>query len=202
MFLLSGAVSILAVQFAAAALWLAATGVVEIIRSAGYLYVDPGLLVSPLRDAWGTLAWTPIRFPSIYVGILAGLGLYGVAAAALLCGLRQTLGRCRVRTVQVFRVIAYSATPVCLVWGACNLLLPALMILLDSLYMFMTKTAVLMIAAWVLPHVVFTLYVGCGLRYYLRLPRAWLLAVTASIVGQLFAYTMVLAGTRALGWMA
>ena len=51
--------------------------------------------------------------------LIFGGGMVGVflAALALLCSLRQTLGRCRVRTVQVLRVVGYSATPVCVVWA-------------------------------------------------------------------------------------
>lgn len=48
----------------------------------------------------------------IILGIVLGIVLSGfLVALATLCLLRQTLGRCRIRTIQVLRVMAYSAAP-------------------------------------------------------------------------------------------
>lgn len=114
-----------------------------------------------------------------------------LAALALLCGLRQTLGRCRVRTVQIIRVFAYASTP--------------MFISLGALFVASVVSATIIeraipwaLAPWMWLGILIpllacpTVFLFAGLKRYLQLPRAALLAATAAVVGALFAVTTFL----------
>ncbi len=108
-----------------------------------------------------------------------------LSATVLLCSLRQTLGRCRVRTRQVFRVAAYAAAPICLIWAALHVLMD---LIEASVSWPLTGWAALMeplvwVVLYVAPH---GAYLAIGLKCYLQLPRAWLLGLTAAFFGLLF----------------
>ncbi len=105
-------------------------------------------------------------------------------ATGLLCLLQQTIARCRVRTAQVFRVAAYSAPVIAVFWAVLAL---AVAVALQVTHSRLVLNVVVALALS-LAGVAAVLALACGLGpRYLRLPRAWLLAVTAVGVGVLFA---------------
>ncbi len=106
-------------------------------------------------------------------------------ATALVGGLRQTLGRCRVRPIQVLRACAYALPPaLALVYLSLNVWLRAYMPepidFYDRYipYVFGTVAACIAVVA---------AYVTLAVRDYLRLPRAGLIATAAGAVGVLSA---------------
>ncbi len=114
-----------------------------------------------------------------------------LAALALLCGLRQTLGRCRVRPVQILRVFAYASTPMSICLGT---LFPVVVVLTDTAGRF-TSSAVGIcagIGSLILLLACPTVFLVAGLKHYLQLPRATLLAATSVFVGALFTATTFL----------
>ena len=143
------------------------------------------------------LAVLPLQAGPGYLALLLLAVLFILlAATVLLCSLRQTLGRCRVRTLQVFRVAAYAATPACLVGVGLAILVAVLNVLATGPPMTRVAAA-LGHSVWLGPPAILTVYFGVGLRRYLHLPRAWLLGLTAGIVGELFA----MVGIQFLGRM-
>lgn len=115
-----------------------------------------------------------------------------LAAMAMLCGLRQTLGRCRVRTVQILRVFAYASTPLFVWLGPMFVVAAALP---DTVARSSASSLALCvgIGSLILLLACPTLFIFAGLRRYLRLPRAAVLAGTAVLVGALFAATAFMA---------
>lgn len=109
----------------------------------------------------------------------------------LLASLRQTLGRCRVRSVQVLRVIAYTAPPA-------SVLLALLAVILVGADRWFTGNSALVwfqfaVLAIGVPLGIVAAYLWIGLARYLRLPHAFALAVVSSAVGLLFACTTMIA---------
>ncbi len=155
----------------------------------------PPLIVSELCDGAFKLARLPMEVGPYYALLLGFIVVSLLAATALLCTLRQTLGRCRVRTVQVFRVVAYAATPVCMVWALLAVLSTlAGTVLLRSAMLWVELALVLGTLA--LGVAALGSHLAMGLKHYLELPRAWLLGLTAAVVGLLSALTAYLAVAR------
>jgi hypothetical protein len=118
----------------------------------------------------------------------ATLWLILLAALTLLCSLRQTLGRCRVRSIHILRIISCVSTPVlvlCALWVDGYNCLVQWPVLLDSEGFMALGPALLMLT----PPTIFALFLGVGLKRYLQLPRAWLLAIVTVIVSFLFIFT-------------
>jgi hypothetical protein len=139
------------------------------------------------------VASTPIDEPLRYYLLLpAGVAVVELAVLGFLCMLQGTLSRARVRPVQILRVLSYSATPFLLMlvlvfFGYCAVItwmswgggsgrseVPSIL--------FMLLVVVLVAMVFSLPG----LYIGAGLRQYLRLPRALLIGFTAVFVALLF----------------
>jgi hypothetical protein len=94
-----------------------------------------------------------------------------LSAVAVLCGLRQTLARCKVRGVHMFRVVAYSAGPTAMAWLALLLLRAGLI-------------------RFLLP-IVPIVYWAVGLQRYVQIPRARIVAITTAVVASLFTMTLM-----------
>lgn len=107
-------------------------------------------------------------------------------AALMLCTLRQTLARCRVRTAHVIRVAAYAALGGGAVLGAACVAWTVVLTLVAP------PRYVVNITWWILLAVVPAVFVEAGLRTYLRLPRAWFVALTFSGIGLLAMFTVYL----------
>ena len=165
-----------------------------------------GLMTSYQIDKYvavfGAVAAVPLSFVPYYLLVSGGATVtVFLAALTLLCSLRQTLGRCRVRTIQVLRVVGYSATPVCAVWAVVSLSL----ITIQALYAGSTSPpfrVALGVAYPVVAAGVLAAYLVVGLKRYLHLPRATLLGITAAGVAFLFVYTVAIFVnvTMTIGW--
>ena len=139
-----------------------------------------------LEDALETLAALPITQPRLFARIPGMAGFVLMAALAVVCSLRQTLGRCRVRTVQLLRVLAYSAVPVCTVWA----LTLVAFVFVESLLSRLTLAG--SVAPYYVPLLILGvpalplgLYVGFGLRDYLRLPRPVSIGIVSAVIAVL-----------------
>jgi hypothetical protein len=133
--------------------------------------------VPPFQSMMMSLEWMQRIDISALPIQLAVLLLYQLATLLLLCSLRQTLGRCRVRTVQVLRVAAYALPPAGLLSGAVQpWLIVASAFIHESIGLFSLLSGPLFIGG----------YLAIGLGRYLKLPRSWLLGPVAVIVGMLF----------------
>jgi hypothetical protein len=144
------------------------------------------LAEQPFNEGWSLLGWKVLAVATPFFGTLV-----------LLFALRQTMRRYRVRSIQVLRVVAYIATPVCL-WCALAYLLAYYV--LPSLFRFMHFRMVLQISFMVVVWGVFSWYLWRGFRQYLHLPHAAILGMTAALVGMLTLVTgnMVVAAFREL----
>lgn len=134
--------------------------------------------------------------PHVFLPALLFVSL--LVALATVCSLRQTLGRCRVRTVQVIRVFGYAAAPMftALAILVIALVLATVALPLDDIPLALQLPFALGVYA------LFPLTMACflmaGLKHYLRLPHPRALAVTATVVGFLFSVTgmLLLSGVR------
>jgi hypothetical protein len=127
--------------------------------------------------------------PVTLLGLSAGVLL---VVLTMICLLRQTLGRCRVRTAQILRVVAYAAGPICLL--AMGLFTAALLagLFLASFGMGASGALVpvgLLVGLLAVPMV----YLAGGLRHYLRLTHARAVAVVSVLVAVLFVATVIAA---------
>ncbi len=149
-----------------------------------------------------------MRYPSwaygwwIWVPILASVLIMWTATIAVLCGLRQTLAKCRVRPVQMLRVAAYSAMPVSI---CCAIALLVNLWLFGQLQydhtlrqgLFMQLSGPLILLA------ITSFYLHRGLKHYLRLPRAGRVAIVAAIIGMLALFNYLgafIMTPMGLGW--
>lgn len=144
-------------------------------------------LASIFRD----IAETPFTDPTACLFAAIAVWLVLLAALALLCSLRQTLGRCRVRSIQILRVISYVSTPV-LALTALWILASASALALLPLQIGLAAEITLIAALHAMPLVAFIVFLGFGLKRYLRLPRAWLLAIVTTLAASLFALTALM----------
>lgn len=118
---------------------------------------------------------------SICCGFVMAVAI--LATLALLCGLRQTLGRCRVSTRQILRLIAFASVPVS-IYSA----------FIYRLFFSTSSRGDVQFAIMVLgaPPALLACSLVAGLRDYLRMPQAYALGIVAAGVGFLFSYTMIL----------
>jgi len=113
-------------------------------------------------------------------------GFVAIALAttlAMLCGLRQTLGRCQVRSVQVLRVVAYTAIPIATVSAIIEHAF-FLVVILGRSWDPMVAMAQL-VSGFAAGMLLIYCYLVPGLRDYLRLPRPRALAATTALVAVL-----------------
>jgi hypothetical protein len=110
--------------------------------------------------------------------------LFGALGTLLL--LRDTLGRCRVRNVQVFRVVAYSALLGAVIFFV-TLVVVYLLLSCASLILPDPPPILLPLVAFLAIATPFGLLLARALKRYLRLPRPYLLGVTAAFIGILTA---------------
>ena len=166
--------------------WLVCLGVSELLeslRGAGLTY---GL--RRLGDDMLNVATVPFYLGLIWATVPATLLGIELAATLLLCSLHQTLGRCRVRAVQVFRVAAYAATPTCAGWAVILLGHVVLQAVCRGTGVSATEVLPTLFVLMGLP-LIYGVFLAAGLKQYLRPPRSWLLGLTAAFVGLLFAVT-------------
>jgi hypothetical protein len=168
---------------------------ISLPRQAWYLSWQAPKLHAPYRLAVWPLTgdWRYLYLPGGLVCMVAGVW-------GLLATMRQTLGRCRVRGVQLLRVVAYSLTPVSAFWMAAALAMawtPPSPRRLGMVRLIPHDAAAA--GAGVLLAAVLAGYLGVGLRDYLKLPRPWLVALTTAAVAVLFAYTVLLSLGLLLG---
>jgi hypothetical protein len=140
------------------------------------------------------------RYLLLPLGILFGLG----GAGMVLFAMQQTLGRCRVRSVHIVRVMAYVAPP--LVATAMLLVLAFVFLLPRAMFvgripLVPTETVLANAPDWqwavlaggvTLIIAVDVALLTAALRRYLRLPRPLFVAIVSSLVAAIFAYTMLL----------
>jgi len=135
--------------------------------------------------------------------------MYAMLLIALgtLCSFRQTLGRCQVRAVQVLRVVAYAATPVCTLWATINLFHFAIGFAFFSRWVCLPDGqpvwfAVFTVLGTVALPALLAILLCAGLKRYLRLPRAILLGLAASLIAFLAPITasLVIDVYLAGGW--
>lgn len=116
-----------------------------------------------------------------------------LTAACVVKMLWQTLGRYRIPDAQILRVVTYAAIPASVVTTFSILLTNAWMRYIDissfvwpgnrmSNGMARFTTALLFMCAIALP---LGFYLSAGLRYYLRLPHARSVGITAALIGAL-----------------
>jgi hypothetical protein len=171
---------------------------------------------SPLQTAIVLIRnlWPLCRLQDLQYVLTGGAILEFLVMLTMVCSLRQTLGQYRVRTVQVFRVVACIAPPVCILW--CLLVAGYLVFacwtddgirrvfdpgLADLIYLGMGMGHIASI-----PHAAFAAsllllfmgipipYLRAGLKHYLGLPHATAICiatftVTALVVPTLFLIT-------------
>ncbi len=119
--------------------------------------------------------------------LAVGLALVSVGSICLaglvICAMRQTLGRCKVRTTQVLRIIAYIANPVCLFWVVIVLLAFGINDLTPPATRSTDKFETSLFLGAVGAHAcVFAWFLTAGLRYYLKIPNAVRLGVGATVI--------------------
>jgi hypothetical protein len=117
------------------------------------------------------------------------VGLVIFASLALLCGLRQTMARCRVRAAHMLRVAAYAAGPASCWTAAWAALLVATAFCLESLLSLHAWATVFDLAVPISILLVPGLHLAAGLKIYLHVPNALLTGVATVLVGVLFAAT-------------
>jgi hypothetical protein len=104
-------------------------------------------------------------------------------ALLMLCGLRQTLGRCRVRSIQLLRVFAYASTPLSMWLAVLSAVFVCTTQTLDRGPGTGTRTLDFSVGGIALILVCPVLFLTAGLKRYLQLPRPLLLAGTAVFIG-------------------
>ncbi len=147
---------------------------------------------APVTDAFFELqeiAMVPLNLPPGYLRLFPSLLYYFAAFTLVICGLRQTLGKCKVRTMQVVRVSAYSVIPIS-VAGALVTLFSLFLAFVDYASNEDHEIALACMMFFFLVAVP-TIYLRAGLRHYLKLPRSGILAFSASLIAFLLVYTTI-----------
>ncbi|MHC4441847.1 MAG: transposase family protein [Planctomycetota bacterium] len=143
-----------------------------------------------LMEMFGGLATLPFE-EAAYL-LLAPLALFlgPLGALGILCLLWQTLGRYRVRRIQLLRVVAYTSTTFFI---RLALLLLTFIIIDEVLDPISTGEYRLLIflGCWATLPGLLSIFVSAGLKHYLQLPQPWLHGCTASFVGYLFSFAFL-----------
>lgn len=169
--------------------------------SALYATIQPWQLAYVDSDVVNFICLTAeeLSVPSLFRGLSRNrsrlvfdwlfIGMF-VGTAGILLLLQESLAKCRVRSAQVLRVMAYSALP-----GAA--LSAAWVYVLLAIYAWFAFTFAdatirrpsiwVTIALFPAASLPFGVLIGDALRRYLRLPRAYVIGVVASFTGLLAA---------------
>lgn len=145
-----------------------------------------------LQEYFWAVANLPFELRVGHFIILAILLSVLLTAFATLCSLRQTLGRCRVRTIQVLRVMAYSAAPFWIMLAILFLFLPTFLSMGNSKWISELPDWLILTLIIVLPTTIPSICsvpIVAGLKHYLHLPRPTALGMTALFIGFLFSMT-------------
>lgn len=137
------------------------------------------------------LAAAPFVSSPEYLTFPAVVAMVLLATLALLSSLRQTLGRCKVKSIHVLRVVAYTSTPVLILWSLWVILAACLWALLSPYLDKMGELGLLafVLACYLMPPAILAAFLGVGLKRYLHLPRAWLVGVVTTIATLLLVFT-------------
>lgn len=196
--------------------WSGGGGLVSYVR---------GILASISAHLLSVRSFTDVYlWPLIYLRDLPTMLLFGpilqlLVMLGMVCSLRQTLGRCRVRTVQVLRVVAYLAPPVCLLWclltcgymvsvswrpyywtpqlsdpGFSDVICLAMGMETLATPAYATFVAALLLLFFVIP----MLYLRAGLSRYLHLPHATSICVATLLVAAMVMPTLYVLLVRAI----
>lgn len=155
-----------------------------------------------LQQLWLFGNWPIVGDPRyVLVPLGAFLGLAG--AGLVLAVMQQTLGRCRVRGIQLVRVIAYVAPPVVAISVAVILVFVLSLprgIFVGRIPLVPNESYFVQAPIWqwcilgggvLLILGSYAYLLASALRGYLKLPRAGFVAVISSFVAGLFAYTLL-----------
>lgn len=182
--------------------WLAGKAILWVVVPGGMLsgpYFTPpgrfeevGLLLkdigeTPFEIDYENYLW----FPG---GVLFSL----LGALLLVVLLGDTLGKCRVRRVQVLRVFAYAALPAAVLQPLIMLgVAVGMQLWSDTARLPPPLWAVLLMLLAVLTVFVsaFGAYLALGFKHYLRIPRPWPVGLTAAFVGILALAALMAATT-------
>jgi len=138
----------------------------------------------------GSIAYLPREAGIEYAIFPCAVLLALIGAGGMICVLRNTRGQRRIRRVQVLRVLAYSATPACVV-GA--LLMPLLAaILAISMPQTFAVAILASLTMFVGPPLLLGSFLAVGLRRYLLIPRPWIVGLAAALVGHLSAWAIIM----------
>ncbi len=186
---------------------LAAWGIMEAVRPLVYSLYQPQLASRTNFTFLQKYYWdvaTLLFDLEFNHFIIPGFLLFGfLMALVTLCSLRQTLGRCRVRTIQVFRVMVYSAAPFWIMLASLLLFLMPLSKMWNSNW-FVELPEWLAITISLLPitiPAICSIPIIAGLHSYLHLPHPTALGMTALFVGFLFSITAIALIRQMLRWV-
>jgi hypothetical protein len=159
---------------------------------------DPALiaLIRNLYSTYTSVAQAPFAGGGDYlVWVYLSVILVLAAAFLLLSGLRQTLGRCQVRTAHILRVVAYSAFPVC-AWIAAIVLLECAGLAIARQPGMEVSVIFVVFIQWIAlvgALIILTAWISIGLKEYAKLPRPRILGFTAAFVALLTLMTAAIA---------
>jgi hypothetical protein len=146
------------------------------------------VIVGECRAMLWSLATAPLSGLTAYLILLGAIAAYVAAELALLCSLRQTITRCKLRTIHMLRVLAYTATPVLTLFA----LLVVAEVCLSAVSLVLRIQIGLIVAGGLLnisPPLIFTYYLGIAMKRHVRLPHPWLLASLTVATATLFVVT-------------
>lgn len=119
---------------------------------------------------------------------IGGATVYLLAGLGMISSLHQTLGRCRVRPVQVLRVVAHAAAPICVLLPIVFLIVAIGVNLAGNNgnvagpFVFVAYASLVVIPGY---------FLSAGLKYYLHLPRPRVLGYVAALVASMTLFTVV-----------
>lgn len=175
--------------------WLTATAIGAVMNY-GFWQPSTGVTNSPVYSLAVVLGGlSSIAFQERGASFPAMMFLTIFGALLLICTLRQTLGRCKVRLVQILRVVAYVSTPFVLLMALMMLAVTVAQIL-SGVQDWLVVTLALFVPTCFVGLLGF--YIGAGLKHYLRLPHAYATGVIAAFTGGLFGVTILAVVT--VGW--
>lgn len=169
-----------------------------IIQKASWYAIGPypGAVVQTVQSSLFALAGSVgMNLTNIAQGAFGfdGLMVSGILILILLvtlvviCCLRQTLQRCKVRAVQILRVFAYAAAPFFIATAAMMIAAVVVAVVCRRIALSWAPMLPLLMAAG--PVALLGIYVGAGLKHYLRLPRAYVTVIISAFTGGLFVIT-------------
>lgn len=138
------------------------------------------------------IASTPFQLGFRYVWVILLVICPLLGAWALLCSLWQTMGQFKIRTIQIFRVIAYTSVPVCFWWAITWFFTAAVFSFYTSQLADRYAEPFCIFTTWI----ILGIYLSAGIKWYLVLPKSRLLAMVASFVGYLATITLAVMMVR------